>query len=188
MNKTLRTDLAIALLLVCLGVALRLGLQDYPNVSPVAALALFSGYLFRGRLTAVVVPLGILAVSDLYFGGYAPVVMATVYVLLSVPFLMGNSLRRLHTQKISNARVTGLTGLAGFCFAGLFFIGTNLAVWSTSSYYSNDFTGLLECYTAALPFFRQTLMGDLLFITLFFGSYALCRSLLASRVRIVVTQ
>ena len=77
------TDILTATLLVCMGVVLRLGLEDYPNVSPVAALALLAGYILRGRVLALAVPLIVLTMSDLYFGGYAPKVMVSVYALVA---------------------------------------------------------------------------------------------------------
>ena len=44
-----------------------------------------------------------------------------------------------------------------------------------------NLTGLLECYTAALPFFRQTILGDMIFVSLFFGSYAMGKVWLTSK-------
>ena len=175
MNKTLKIDLITTLLLICLGLILRIALQDFPNISPVAALALFAGYLLHSRALAIVVPLTVLVVSDLYFGGYAPAVMATVYVLLAIPVVAGRPLRNLHKRHQTHSLRTVSVGGTGLLFAILFFLGTNLAVWGASSYYTRDWIGLVECYTAALPFFRQTLIGDLGFVSVFFGSYAMLR-------------
>jgi uncharacterized membrane protein (UPF0182 family) len=57
----------------------------------------------------------------------------------------------------------------------IFFLTTNFACWWYSfGAYPPTFTGLIECYTFALPFFRYTLSGDLLFaLTLFSTSFAL---------------
>ncbi len=188
MNKNLKIDLITTLLLICLGLVLRLTLQDYPNVSPVAALALFAGYLLHSRTLAIVVPLSVLVVSDLYFGGYAPVVMATVYVFLALPVVAGRPLRSLHQRHQSHSLKTASVGGTGLLFAILFFLGSNLAVWGASSYYTRDWTGLVECYTAALPFFRQTLIGDLAFVSVFFGSYAMFRVWINVQSRQAVTQ
>ncbi|MBT3891173.1 MAG: hypothetical protein HOF72_11150 [Planctomycetaceae bacterium] len=38
--------------------------------------------------------------------------------------------------------------------------------------YPNNMSGLLLCYSQAIPFFRHTLMGDLFFAFAFLGSYA----------------
>ena len=175
------TDILTATLLVCMGVVLRLGLEDYPNVSPVAALALLAGYILRGRVLALAVPLIVLTISDLYFGGYAPKVMVSVYALLALPALAGRSLNNFHQNQKSPALSVASVGATGLGFSVLFFLGTNLAVWSSSSFYPMNLTGLLECYTAALPFFRQTILGDMIFVSLFFGSYAMVKIWLTSK-------
>ena len=55
----------------------------------------------------------------------------------------------------------------------LFFTVTNLAVWAFSGMYPDTGTGLVACYAAALPFFQNTLAGDLWFSTILFGGMAL---------------
>lgn len=51
---------------------------------------------------------------------------------------------------------------------------SNFLVWAGSdgSMYSQDLSGLVQCYVLAIPFFGNTLAGDLLFSTVFFGLYA----------------
>jgi len=51
----------------------------------------------------------------------------------------------------------------------LFFVTSNFAVWMFSGIYARDIAGLVKCYIAALPFFQNTLMGDLLWTALLFG-------------------
>ncbi|MFT6850871.1 MAG: hypothetical protein ACJATA_001688, partial [Sphingobacteriales bacterium] len=58
--------------------------------------------------------------------------------------------------------------------SGLFFLITNFAVWTTG-YYSMTFAGLIESYTMAIPFFRNTVVGDLVFNGVFFGAFALVK-------------
>lgn len=52
-----------------------------------------------------------------------------------------------------------LGSLSGAC---IFYIVTNFGVWSLGSYGYN-FEGLILCYTLAIPFFINTLVGTLLF-------------------------
>jgi hypothetical protein len=59
----------------------------------------------------------------------------------------------------------------------LFFLITNFGVWAGTQMYSKDLSGLLACYTAALPFFRNTLAGDVFYTGIFFGLYEIARSL-----------
>src|SRR5260221_7040830 len=44
-----------------------------------------------------------------------------------------------------------------------FFLVSNFAVWLAGSMYPMNWTGLLACYTAAIPFFQKGIASDLLF-------------------------
>ena len=173
--KVKKTDILLTVVLICVGVVLRLLVADYPNISPVAALALLAGYVLVHRGLAVAVPLGILLVSDLQFGASNPIVMISVYSLLALPVLAGKPLRNLHRSGKSPTLNFASVGVSGVVFSILFYVGTNFAFWVSSSFYTKDMAGLLECYAAALPFFRQTLLGDMIFVSLFFCGYAICK-------------
>ena len=171
-NKLTYRDASLFYLLVICGVLLRLWLRDYPNVTPVAALALLSGCLFRQRSIAIAVPLSIMVVSDLKFGGYDFFIMMSVYTCLMLPALAGPWLKsRLQTSR--KVVKSGLTiGASGLLCSIAFFVVTNFTVWWCGSMYPNNMSGLLLCYSQAIPFFRHTLMGDLFFAFAFLGSYA----------------
>ncbi len=55
----------------------------------------------------------------------------------------------------------------------LFFLITNFGVWLHTGLYAKTWGGLVQSYTLALPFFRNTLLGDLGFVGLLFGAYEL---------------
>jgi hypothetical protein len=55
----------------------------------------------------------------------------------------------------------------------LFFVVTNFAVWAMDGMYPMTFEGLVVCFTAAIPFFHWTLLGDACFATVLFGGFAL---------------
>jgi hypothetical protein len=57
--------------------------------------------------------------------------------------------------------------------SALFFVGTNFAVWVSSGMYEHTLSGLVSCYVAALPFLRNSLLGDLFWSGMLFGAYAL---------------
>ncbi|MBI3485420.1 hypothetical protein HY025_00585, partial [Candidatus Daviesbacteria bacterium] len=61
---------------------------------------------------------------------------------------------------------------ASFLASIQFFLITNFGVWA-SGMYSHDLSGLLESYLMGLPFFKWTLLGDLFYAGVFFGSYKL---------------
>jgi hypothetical protein len=51
-----------------------------------------------------------------------------------------------------------------------------LGVWVSTPYYEKTGAGLAACYTAAIPFFHHTLLGDLLFVAILFGLYELAKA------------
>jgi hypothetical protein len=57
----------------------------------------------------------------------------------------------------------------------LFFVVTNFAVWLGSGMYTADIKGFVECYVMAIPYFGNTLAGDLFYCTVLFGSYVLLK-------------
>jgi hypothetical protein len=62
--------------------------------------------------------------------------------------------------------------LAGSILCSLiFFFVTNFAVWAFTPWYEKTISGLIECFMMGLPFFKNTLRGDLFYAGIFFGIY-----------------
>ena len=77
-----------------------------------------------------------------------------------------------------SARITFVrVGAAAVASSVLFFLLTNFSVWLGSSVYPQTFAGLAACYVAAIPFFQNTLAGDLFYSGLLFGGFALLERL-----------
>jgi hypothetical protein len=91
--------------------------------------------------------------------------MFAVYGSLLLIVLIGQLVRNNPTM------INALAGALGGSV--LFFLITNAAVWYGSVHYAQDFSGLISSYVAGVPFFRGTLVGDLLFTAVFFGSFKL---------------
>lgn len=163
MKRRISIDLAAFVLLSALGVASRL-LPHPPNFSAIGALALFAGFFFHSWKLAACVPLVSLIVGDLVVGSYEPRLMAVVYLSLSLPVAFRVVLRRGLTP--------GRVGAGSLAASVVFYLATNFGVWAFSSWYPHDLAGLVSCFAAALPFFRNTLCGDLTFSSILFGSYA----------------
>ncbi|MEA2982402.1 MAG: hypothetical protein QOF09_4225 [Alphaproteobacteria bacterium] len=160
----------MVLFLIGFDVAARL-LLHVPNVSPVAASALFAGVMLRHRSLALAVPLAAMPIGDTFAGFYDGRVMAVVYAAMALPAAAGILARRYRV-----ARVIAPTVVA--CSL-IFFATTNLAVWAFSGMYSLDMAGLVQCYVAALPFLKYTLAGDLFWAAVLFGGAWLVRRLTA---------
>jgi hypothetical protein len=135
-----------------------------PNFSPIGAMALFSGaYLGRRGAVALAAPLGALFLSDLVLGFYRG--MPTVYFSVALIVIIG----WLALRRVSPIRV----GAAAIASSVLFFVLTNFGTWLSSGFYPRTMDGLVACYAAAIPFFQNTVAGDLFYAALLFGGFAL---------------
>ncbi len=152
-------------LAIIVSAALSRLLPHVPNVTPIAAVALFSGALVSDRRLAFALPLAALFLGDLVLGFYGAGEMAAVYLSFALAVALG-----LWAGKERSALRIGAAALSASL---LFFVVTNFAVWAFGSLYPKTATGLVECYIAALPFFRHTLAGDLSYTLLLFGGFAL---------------
>ena len=137
-----------------------------PNFAPVAAIALFGGALFTHRWLSFLVPMIIMLISDAIIGFHSG--MPAIYALFLITVLMGHRLR----DNIGSGRIVGASLLSSL----LFFLGSNLAVWYGSAFYPQNLSGLMLCYTMALPFLHYTVLGDLFYSGLLFGSWYGIRS------------
>ena len=155
----------LSVLLAVIGIYLRL--TPHPaNFAPIGAIALFAG-AYLPRKWAVILPLGILFITDLFLGWYEPMVMLSVYGCLAVSFFAGQILRK-------RKNFFNVFSLAVFSSI-LFFIVTNFAVWAASSWYPHTLNGLTLNYYLALPFFRNTLFSDIFYTLSLFGAYELVK-------------
>ena len=135
-----------------------------PNFTPIGAMALFSGaYLGRRGAVALVVPLGALFLSDLVLGFYRG--MPTVYFSVALIVIIG----WVALRRVSPIRVGG----AAIASSVLFFVLTNFGMWLSSGFYPHTLAGLEACYIAAIPFFQNTVAGDLFYAAVLFGGFAL---------------
>jgi hypothetical protein len=156
-----RTALWLAVALVVFGVLMRL-VPHPDNLAPVGAIALFGGAVLPRKL-GWWLPLAVMIMSDLFIGFYSSVLFTWAAFLLVG--LYGLSLRNR-----SNWFRIPLGALGS---AVVFFIISNFGVWVQGNMYPLTWAGLVECYQMALPFFRNTFLGDLLYTTVLFGGYAL---------------
>ncbi|MCW9095497.1 MAG: hypothetical protein OQJ74_06625, partial [Ignavibacteriaceae bacterium] len=67
-----------------------------------------------------------------------------------------------------------------------FFIITNFGIWLSTPYYEKTGTGLAACFTAAIPFFHQTLLGDLFFVAIMFGLFEIIKVKIPSLAKVKV--
>ncbi len=146
-------------------------LMPHPaNVTPVTALALFAA-VHLDRRSAFLVPLAAMFLSDLILGFHNEMlwVYGSFVAIVGIGFLLKNH--------------RSVTATIGATLAGsiLFYLVTNFGMWmATPSFYAHTFDGLVECYVAGIPFFRNTVLGDMGYVAVLFGLYALLERLVPS--------
>jgi hypothetical protein len=156
--------------IIGLGIASRLYLESAWNFKPVAALILYGGFILRHWLLSAVGMLAIMWFSDLQLGLYDWRIMATTYGALVISACLGGWIRRRHGIETSWSWFVRFMG-AAVTMSVLFHLLTNTAVWWV--WYPRSWQGFLDCFVAAMPFFRSTLESNLLFTGLLTGSHAI---------------
>lgn len=128
------------------------------NFTAFGALALFSGALLGNRFAAVALPLAALVVSDLVMGFHSTFLW--VYLGFALTALLGSFL-----QPQENA---GRALVGSFAASFIFFAVSNFGVWIVGGLYPLTLEGLVRCYEMAIPFMRNQVLGDLLFVAAFY--------------------
>lgn len=172
-NFNMRTKTAIAAFLIILGVMVRFALVTYvgmPNLEIITALALIAG-AYLGGVYGIAVPLSTIFLSDLVIGNnYIFIFTWTAFALIG---LFGY----LYSKKTCTSHVTASStensgnGIKNSVHLAIiasvfFYLFTNFGWWLMSGTYEYSIRGLLWCYYMGLPFFRNSLVGNLIFVPL----------------------
>ena len=118
-------------------------MPHFPNVTPITAMALFSGVYLTNKKLAFIIPILAMFISDLFLG------FSSITLFVYAAFILVSYIG-ISSKKVS-IKTTLLSSIS-------FFIITNFGVWLLG--YPKTFNGLIECYTLAIPFFRNSLIGD----------------------------
>lgn len=167
----------IVLLLIIVAMATRFlfivdGVSIIPNFTAVGAIAILGATHLNG-LKKWVLPLVVLWLSDLILNNVVYAQYYDSFQVFGSPWVYGSILligllAYFMMRKPSWGKLA-LTGLGG---AILFFLVTNFGVWiSPTSPYAKDIGGLVSSYEMGIPFFRNTLLGNLVFSFALFGAY-----------------
>ena len=133
-----------------------------PNMTAITALALFAGQKLESKWVALTLPLAALFISDLVIG-FHPTMFFVYGAFLLITFLSLYFLEMKSAFSFLGSTVAAST---------IFFLISNFGVWIMGSLYPKTSEGLANCFLAALPFFQNQLVGDLLFTGALFGSFA----------------
>lgn len=157
-------------------------IPHWPNFTPIGAMALVGGAWFSRKYLAFLVPIAALYLSDLllnnivyaeYYQGLVWGISPFTYGAFALIVVLGLLLRgRVRPRNVL---------LASLGASSLFFLVSNFGVWMVDPFYPKNAAGLLAAYTAGIPFFWNTLAGDLFFSAVLFGAYAYAAPQVATR-------
>ena len=161
-------NLITAVLLILFAAFSRL-LPHPMNFAPITAIALFAG-VYLDKKYAFIIPLIALFISDVIIGFYPYIywIYGTFLLIALIGLMIKSSVK--NTNGLKKA---GYIAGAAIGSSILFFIITNFGVWTSGLYYEMTWSGLMQCYTLAIPFFRNSLTGDLVYTGAMFGIYEL---------------
>jgi len=178
-KKTFNLRFGIISLMVLVAAMSRL-LPHPPNVTAIGATALFGAAYFTKKYWAFLIPFLALWVSDLvlnnvvyasYFEGFSLFSSFLIwnYVAFGLIILLGSSV----LKKIKPLNLLG----ASLGASAIFFLITNFGSWYVdfANVYSNNFAGLMTAYAAGLPYFLNTIVGDLFYVGVLFGAFELVK-------------
>ena len=181
----IKENLWVILAVIIIAVITRI-IPHYPNFTALGAAALFSGAYLRKPI-AILIPVISLFISDLIlnnlvyakqipgqYDGFVVFVPETIWSYAAFIIITLLSIRFIRTK---------LPAVIGGSVAAsaIFFALSNVPVWLGSAIYPQTIAGLGLTYTVALPFFWNTVAGDLFFVAVFFGGYEIVREFLFKR-------
>ena len=144
--------------------------------APQIAMALFGGMAIKNKAWAFALPLFSLFISDviyetLYTKGLTPIRgfydgQLVNYIIMASVVLVGFLFKKVNIKNIV---------LGSLIAPVYFFLASNFTVWLGVGgvNYEKTWAGIVECYTAALPFFKGSLISTFFFSAIFFGVYYL---------------
>lgn len=148
------------------------------NVTPIAAMGLFGAAYFNRKILAYLIPLAALFASDLvinntilasYYGHFTIFYPGALFVYGGFTLIALLGFVLLKKIKLSNVILSSVLA------SGIFFLISNLGTFFTGMMYPHTWAGLVLCYTAALPYFANTILGDLFFVGVLFGIFELIK-------------
>lgn len=144
------------------------------NFAPIAGMALFGAVYFNKRFWAFLIPVLSMWISDLllnnviygaYFDHFVWFYQGCYWTYGAFVLIGLMGMVTLKKIKVKNLI------LASMSASIVFFVVSNFGVWVSTTMYPENFSGLVSCYIAGLPFFKNTLLGDLVYTGVLFGSF-----------------
>lgn len=160
------------ILLAAISRFLPIAFPSMQNFSPVGAMALFGGAYFAKKQWAFIVPMMALWLSNLvlnnvFYTKYYPTFSFGFELAVFVSFALVVAIGIVILKKVTvtNLLIANVLGTVGF------FLISNFFVWAGGTMYPQTMEGLGMCFTMGLPFLKNTLLSNLLFSAVMFGTF-----------------
>ncbi|MDX1686085.1 MAG: DUF6580 family putative transport protein [Saprospiraceae bacterium] len=176
-QKTVKRSWIYALLAGIGVIVIGRWLPHPPNFTPMLGALLFSAAFFKKYKLHFLVPIVGLWISDLFLNNLVFSQYFEGFIWFSQPFLYSTAafvvialIASVVFRRLDLGRIAGMTIIG----TALFFLITNFGAWLSSPHlYPRDLMGLSSAYIAGLPFLLNSLLGDIFYVTGFFGVYYL---------------
>lgn len=169
MSKITLKKVAVLSLLIGLAIGFRLINYRYtlaPNLELVTSISVLAAVAFSWRF-GLIAALASMAISDLIIGNTT--IAYFTWGSFAVIALSAAIMRKLSTRPaLQTASSIGFAAASSF----FFYVVTNFGVW-LEGWYPQNFQGLVECYVAAIPFYRTMLIGNIILVPTAISIYQL---------------
>lgn len=144
------------------------------NFAPIGGMALFGAAYYTKRHWMFIIPIVSMWISDLilnnvvygqFFDHFVWFYSGSAFTYGAFALIVLFGMLMLKKIHISNLIVSALGASV------IFFLVSNFGVWFSGMMYPKTFAGLMACYTAGIPFFWNTLLGDLVYTGVLFGIF-----------------
>jgi hypothetical protein len=145
-----------------------------PNFAPIGGMALFGAAYYAKRYCSFIIPVVAMWISDLalnnlvykqYFDGFVWFYSGAIFTYVAFALIVLLGLWTLKKIRILTLLISAVGA------STVFFLVSNFGAWLSWGMYPHTFEGLVSCYIAGLPFFKNTIAGDLVYIAILFGAF-----------------
>ena len=182
-NKTLIIKIAFALALIVTAVSWRIINHNYnfaPNLELITVSAVLAAIVL-GKKAAIAVPLISMILSDLIIGN------SSIFIFTWGSFIIIGA-GAILLSKINKQPKKQVLYSVGFAVASsfAFFVITNFGVWA-QGWYPATLSGLITCFTLAIPFYRTMIIGNIILVPAAVTIYQFVRARQTSKSLVINT-
>jgi len=123
------------------------------NFTPILAAGVFAGFYFRNFVLSIFIVVSSMFIGDLVIGFHSTMIFTYSSLILAVA--IGLLIKKFNFKEIL---------FSGLSSSVIFFIVTNFGSWFTLEMYEKNFSGLMQSYFMAIPFFHNTLISTLIYL------------------------